>query len=68
MVPILIYTQVPEVYEKLIKMGLRDLGTVTGTQKLYVVANDNNVKVPDELKKLCLFTDRAFFVAEEGGD
>ena len=64
-VPKLIYTQVPEVYEKLKEMGLRDLGTVTGANKLYVVGNDENVKVPDELKKLCLFTDRAFFAAGE---
>lgn len=64
-----IYTMVPEVYDSLKLLGYKDMGVVTGGHTMYVVQNDKTRKVPDELKKLCLFTDRVFFVAgKEGGE
>lgn len=58
-----IYTQDQEVYEALKRLGLIDFGEVQSELSTYMLANPNEVQVPDALKGRCLFTDRMFFVA-----
>lgn len=68
-----IYTKDVDIYLKLLELGFEDLGTIDNCSEItYTVANSDTLRVPEEYRRECLFSDRMFLQVatniKKGGD